>query len=126
MTFIINPGSGAVAQNGNGWTNTYERAYEEAQRWLAQMRDEGITDVTIDVREQEPREGRWRFGFRHAVTGVVVYLETHGIDNTKAYEADGHIFGSRVYWRGSSSSNPDLSDWKADGYEPVLTYRRAS
>lgn len=122
MTFIINPGSGPVAYSGNGWTNTYERAYEEAQRWLAQMRDEGITDVRIDVRDQKPREGRWRFGFRHSVTGLVVYLETHGIDDMKAYEEDGHIFGARVYWNGSSSSNPELSHWRADGFRPLLTF----
>lgn len=125
MVLIINPGSGAVPLAGEGWTNTYGVALEEAERWLGRMREDGIEDVTLDVRDQTEREGRWTFGFRHSVTGVVVDLVTHGIDDMKAYEADGHIFGARVYWHGSSSSNPELEDWSADGFVAVRTFRPA-
>jgi hypothetical protein len=124
VSVLINPGSGPVANSGTGWTNTYEGALAEARRWLAQIRDEGIADVELVVPDQPvQREGRWVFGFRHLVTGVVVELETHGIDNMAHYTAQ-RIFDPRVYWRGSSCASPDAADWAALGY--VQTYRRAS
>jgi hypothetical protein len=35
---IINPGSRIPANAGEGWTNTYEHAVTEAQRWLDELR----------------------------------------------------------------------------------------
>lgn len=131
---IINPGSEPVDTDGQGWTNTYAGACAIAEDWLTKMRDAGIGhDVelvlpapadTIDPPAPDS-EGRWRFQYRHTVTDGTVELKTHGIDNLDAW-AEGRILGSmgpRVYWKGSSSADPQLDDWAADGY--VQTYRPA-
>jgi hypothetical protein len=62
------------------------------------------------------------FTFRHAVTGTTVELEMHGIDNLQAYEDD-HLFAARVYWNGSSLSEPELDDFAAPGFVAVHTFR---
>jgi hypothetical protein len=85
------------------------------------MRADGLVDVEIRD-EAKTRDGRWVFTFVHRVTGVSVELETHGVDNMKAYKAE-HIFPPRIYWNGSSSANPKLDDWSAPGFEPVCTFR---
>jgi hypothetical protein len=124
MAAIVNPGSDPVG-SGEGWTNTYDEALAEARRWLASMHAEGMTDVSLDVCDGEERDGRWRFGFRHAVTGVTVWLETPGVDDVDAYQK-GRIFPPRVYWNGSSSDTPKLEDWEAPGFVAVRTYKAAS
>lgn len=43
MSILINPGS-HIGPAEEGWTNTYEGAVREAQRWLERMRDDGIGD----------------------------------------------------------------------------------
>jgi len=120
MTAImINPGS-HIGEPGEGWTNTLENARAEAERWLSQMRDDGICDVELlDLAIEN--EGRWTFSFRHTVTGVVVELATHGIDNVEAYEKQ-HTFTPRIYWNGSSTSNPELEHFAAPGFEAVKTF----
>ena len=55
------------------------------------------------------------------MTGVIVELETHGIDDMDAYANDA-IFTPRVYWKGSSCSSPDLNDWKAPGFVKLSTW----
>lgn len=120
---LINSGSRVgAAVDAQGWTNTPAGARAAAETWLAKMRAEGIADVELlDVdpaRQQD--NGRWLFEFRHTVTGVVAELETHGIDDLDAYRRQ-HKFEPRVYWRGSSSSTPELSDFAAPGY--VATFR---
>jgi len=120
MSILINPGS-RIGEPGEGWTNTLEQARKYAQRRYDGMLEEGIQDVVM-LDEVEPREGRWRFKFKHTVTGVVVDYETHGIDDLEAYEKK-NIFTPRVYWNGCSSSSPELTDWARDGYEPVQTWR---
>lgn len=118
---IINPGSRlGDAQAADGWTNTYATARAAAEEWLAKMNAEGIADIEMVAADEAEREGRWRFMFRHTVTGVEVDLETHGIDDVAAYERQ-HIFAPRVYWGGSSSGNPEMSDFAAPGY--VMTFR---
>lgn len=119
---IISPGSRITTNMGNGWSNTYDGAVKEAERWLQEMREDHITDVELVLPGRPGDPGRWVFGFRHTVTGVVVELETHGIDNYRAYEKE-HIFGARVYWNGSSCSNPQIEDWAAPGFVAVKTYR---
>jgi hypothetical protein len=112
MTLIINPGSRIADQPDN----TYARALAYARRWHEQMRGEGFGH-DVELIEPDPTagsDGRWMFAFRHRVTGVVVYLEAHGLDPDK------HPF-ARVYWRGSSSAQPALEDWSASGY--VQTFR---
>lgn len=118
---IVNPGSRMAGNAGKGWTNTYEKAREVAERWLAQMHADGLTDIVL-LDGAEEYEGRWRFTFRHTVTGVEQVLETHGIDNLDAYERQ-YLFPPRIYWRGSSVADPSLEDFAADGFEPVKTYR---
>lgn len=117
---LINPGS-HIGEPGEGWTNTCETARAEAERWLAEMHESGMADVELLDGSTE-REGRWTFTFRHKVTGTVVELETHGIDDVQAYERQ-HVFCPRIYWNGSSTANPKLEHFKAEGFEPVRTYR---
>jgi len=119
MTLLINPGS-HIGEPGNGWTNTVEKARAEAEGWLAQMRADGFADVEL-LDGCTEREGRWVFAFRHAVTGVTVDLETHGIDGMKAYMKE-CIFSPRIYWKGSSCSNPELEHFAAPGFTAVLTF----
>lgn len=121
VSILINPGSQVSESSGDGWTNTYVGALAEARKWHVRM----VTDrfgqdlELIEPDHQEPSAGRWGFGFRHRVTGVVVGLETHGIDDMDAYRVR-NIFGPRTYWNGSSTSNPDLEQWAAPGF--VQTY----
>lgn len=122
-TILINPGSRiGESEPGGGWTNTYTTALHTAHEWLARIHADGMTDVELLPSEDTPREGRWTFRFRHTVTSAVVELKTHGIDNQDAYERQ-HLFAPRVYWRGSSTSDPQLEDFAADGFELVRTYR---
>lgn len=125
MTTVINPGSRiGRPSTDEGWTNTYERAVAEAKRWHAKLAEDGIVDVELVVPDTPVAvDGRWRFGFRHRVTGVVVELETHGVAPLAAYEA-ARIFPPRVYWGGSSTASPQLGDWIAPGF--VMTFRAAS
>jgi|HubBroStandDraft_3_1064219.scaffolds.fasta_scaffold1163246_2 hypothetical protein len=118
---IINPGS-RIGGPGGGWTNTFEEARAEAGRWLARMHADGMTDVAL-LDDPAERDGRWVFSFRHAVTGTTVQLETHGIDNMAAYEQQ-HTFAPKVYWNGSSVSQPELEHFAAPGFAAVRTFRR--
>lgn len=123
MTLFINPGANLGDRTAaQGWTNRYETAHAEARSWLAKMRAEGIGDVELVAGDETEREGRWRFTFRHTVTGAEVVLETHGIDDVDAY-ARQHFFPPRVYWNGSSTSNPSLDDFAAPGF--TMTFRPA-
>lgn len=81
-----------------------------------------MTDVELLDHSVDDGEGRWRFTFRHRVTGVLVYLDTHGIDQVDAYERQ-HVFPPRVYWNGSSTGEPKLDDFVAPGFDPVKTFR---
>ena len=118
---IINPGS-HIGEPGEGWTNTCETARAEAGRWLARMHAEGMTDVVL-LDGSEEREGRWLFTVRHAITRATATLETHGIDDVGAYEKQ-HLFAPRVYWNGSSCSNPELENFAAPGFVAVRTFKR--
>ena len=117
---IVNPGAHISAFAGEGWTNTYEGAVKEAERYLKLIREDGIADVELILPGRE-HEGRWVFGFRHAVTGKVVELETHGIDNYRAYEKQ-FLFTPKVYWAGSSCKDPKLEDWAAPGFVALKTF----
>lgn len=123
MTLINNPGS-RIGTDQQGWTNTEARAIVEAAKWLANAHADGLTDVELLDGCTPDGEGRWRFTFRHKVTGALVYLDTHGIDDTEAYERQ-HIFAPRVYWNGSSTADPKLDDFAAPGFVPVKTFRPA-
>jgi hypothetical protein len=111
MTVLINPGSKVPAVE-----NTYQRAQQYAREWLSQMRSDGFGDIEMTDTGQET-DGRWRFTFRHAITGVEVHLDQHGIDNPGQF-----TFPPRVYWGGSSSADPTMQDFEAPGF--VMTFRR--
>lgn len=117
---IINPGSRIATEPGD-WTNTREQAARYARKWFwDQMIRDGFRDIEF-VDTGVEREGRWVFEIRHTVTGRVVEIEQHGIDNLEAYRR--RHFEPRIYWNGSSSANPRIEDFAADGFEPVVTYR---
>lgn len=122
MTMLINPGS-AIGRQEIGFTNTHKTAKKYAQElFYDQMAKEGFTDIEmIDTGVED--DGRWKFIFKHTITGKEVELEIHGIDNMDAY-TDKYIFSPRVYWNGSSSSNPELEHFAADGFVPVMTFKR--
>lgn len=123
MTMLINPGS-HIAEGGEGqWTNTFEGALAEAERWLARMHDEGMKDVSIVTWDDDPTGGRWTFQFEHAVTRIRVALDTHGIAPLDAY-MKGRVFSPRVYWNGSSLGSPELEDFALEGYSMVRTFMR--
>jgi hypothetical protein len=120
---IINPGSRIPQPEHDGeWQNTEARARERAVTWLGKMQAEGMTGVEL-LDGSEPRDGRWLYTFRHEVTGATATLEMHGIDSVAAYERQ-HIFAPRVYWNGSSCSDPCLEDFAAPGFIPVRTFAR--
>ena len=125
MNLIINPGSGDVGTQGEGWTNTRDQSKINAyEQFYKPMIEEGFTDITVKDTKQY-REGRWVYEFTHDVTGKTIELEMHGIDNMEAYMKE-HIFGTRIYWNGSSSSNPELEQFAEEGFVPVKTFRKKS
>ena len=122
MSITANPGSGAVPPYGTGWTNTYATAKTQAEKWLAQMRAEAMNDVELlDTVDEE--NCRWRFTFRHRVTGTCVHLDIDVVDDIEAYKRE-NLFSPRIYWNGDSSANPKLEDFAAEGFEQLRTFRR--
>lgn len=118
---IINPGSHIGQNASDAWSNTHEQALKNALGWLKNIQNEGIKNITMyDTKEEI--NGRWKFLFKHRVTGVIVELETHGIENMEEYLKE-YIFHPRVYWNGSSTGEPELDQWLTDGYEKVLDIR---
>lgn len=114
---LINPGS-HIGETTGLWTNTHEKALERALGWLKNIQDDGYKNIKmLDTKEEI--NGRWKFLFKHSVTGAVVELETHGIDDMDAYIKE-NVFTPRVYWNGSSTGEPELEQWLVDGYEKVL------
>jgi hypothetical protein len=122
VTVFINPGS-RIGTDAIGWTNTHAGAAEYSAEWMQRMSTEGFTDIEVTDTGRE-LNGRWVFEYRHSITGVVIELEHHGIDDLKAYEKQ-YIFTPRVYWGGSSCGDPRIEDFSADGFAPVITYRVA-
>jgi len=120
MTVFINPGS-HVSETGEGWTNTFEGAKAEAEKWLARMHNDGLHEVELVTWDDTEDAGRWKFWFKHSVTGTRVPLETHGINDMQAY-MKGRVCGPRVYWNGSSCSEPKIEDFAADGFRVLQTF----
>ena len=121
MAFLINPGSGGIAV-GEAWQNTEEQARINVYSWFYKpLLDRGYKDIeVINLHLQDG--GRWQFKLRHNITKVEIPIECHGITNLEAY-TEQNIFGARVYYNGSSGSNPELTDFEANGFTPVLTYQ---
>jgi|JI10StandDraft_1071094.scaffolds.fasta_scaffold481435_3 hypothetical protein len=115
---LINPGSHIGEQSSEKWANTHEQALENALRWLKNIQDDGIKNIRMyDTKTEE--QGRWKFIFKHLITGVEVELETHGITDMDEYIKE-NVFTPRVYWNGSSCGEPELDQWLTDGYKKVL------
>jgi hypothetical protein len=105
MTLIINSGS----ENTGG---TFEQAELNAKKFLEGCHDEGLFEVEmsfVEVRET----GNFVFHFTHKVTGKVVELSTHGFTDDECRQ---FMFNPRVYWNGSSTADPKIEDFMADGF----------
>lgn len=108
MGIIINPGS----ENKGG---TLKQAKINAEEWLKCVHDEGFLEVEMEYIEQY-KDGNFLFNFKHNITKKVATLEIHGF--TKE-ECQKFRFHPRVYWNGSSTSDPEIENWLTDEF----TYR---
>jgi len=108
---IINPGS-----NVSG--GTLEQALINAQVWLDGLHRDGMKEVVIDP-DPVYEEGRWSFTFRHTVTEKTALLETHGLTEEETHKL---LFMPRVYWNGSSTADPSISDFLPSNWTYSITY----
>lgn len=112
---LINPGSHVRG-------GTAEQALENARDWHRRMIEQGFTDVVLDEvpRQGPPQYGsdRWTFAFRHTLTGREAELMIHGLSEGECGECG--IFRPRVYWNGSSCSDPKWEDFLTDGFELAI------
>ena len=107
---IINPGSNTLG-------DTYENARKEAERLLANMLEEGITDIELLEEYRTDEQGRFTFTYRHRVTGKTGEWDITGLEWDNEWEKRGFMFPPRMYWNGSSVGNPEWKDFLTDEYE---------
>jgi len=112
---IINPGS----ENKGG---TFKQALINAKEWLVNINKE-FPEVEMTTNEDKFYNGDWNFKFIHKITGKIVELQIHGF--TKE-ECKLFTFNPRVYWNGSSTSEPDINDWLTDDYTYRVVYKKKS
>ncbi len=105
---IINPGSHVEG-------GTVEQARINAQPFLDGIHKMGMGEVSIDP-DPVYDDGRWTFVFRHPATGKTVLLQTHGLTDEECWK---RLFIPRIYWDGSSTAEPQITDFLPDGW----TYR---
>lgn len=110
---IINPGSEYKG-------GTLEQAEENAKEWLKSIHDEGFPEVEMIFIEQYDK-GNFLFHFKHPVTNKVATLEIHGFTEEQCTK---FVFHPRVYWNGSSTSNPKVEDWLEEGFYFKIEYYR--
>lgn len=108
---IINPGS----ENKGG---TFEQATKNANNWLKLIHSGGFPGVEMSFVEQL-KDGDFLFSFTHNVTKKVVELCIHGFTDE---ECERFTFRPRVYWNGSSTADPKIEDWLADGFKYRIEY----
>lgn len=108
---IINAGS----ENKGG---TFEQALKNANKWL-EMMNEDFPEVTMSTEENRLSDGDWEFIFTHGVTNKKALLQIHGF--TKE-ECEKFVFHPRVYWNGSSTSEPEVEDWLTDDFKCRTIY----
>jgi hypothetical protein len=65
--------------------------------------------------------GDWLFHFIHSVTKKIATLEIHGFTNKQCKE---FMFMPRIYWNGSSSGIPEISDWLGKDFNYQIKYYR--
>jgi hypothetical protein len=99
MGIIINAG----CENKGG---TFEQAKINAEEWLKSIHEEGFLEVEMSFVEQH-KDGD---------------LEIHGF--TKE-ECQKFTFHPRVYWNGSSTADPKIENWLADGFKYRVEYYRS-
>ena len=75
----------------------------------------------MTIHENRLSEGDWNFRFRHKITNKYIDLQIHGF--TKK-ECDAFIFHPRVYWNGSSTAEPEITDWLTDEYQYRILYEK--
>lgn len=107
MTIIINPGS--TMKGG-----TEAEALRHALRWLRSIQEDGITDVELLPNPEQVADGRWVFSFRHRITRRVATLDVHGLSDKEIEES---VFRPRQYWNGSSTADPQWSDFLTPDFE---------
>jgi len=110
---IINAGS----ENKGG---TFEQALKNAKQWLRNIKRE-YPEVTMTTHKDICNDGDYNFKFTHKVTGKCIDLQIHGF--TKK-ECEQFVFHPRVYWNGSSTADPEISDWLTDDYTYKITYEK--
>jgi hypothetical protein len=115
MALIINAGS----ENKGG---TFEQAKKNAKAWLKSIHDEGFLEVTMSYIKRHDN-GDWVFHFTHSTTKKVATLEIHGFTDE---QCKSFIFSPRVYWNGSSTADPQITDWLEDGFKYRIEYYRAT
>lgn len=108
---IINPGSRIKK-------GTFEQAVINANVWLKNIIAE-YPEVVMSSNENYDGEGRWFFEFTHTVTGKVCILDIHGFT---PQECEKFIFHPKVYWNGSSCSDPEPKNWLTDKFKWKYTY----
>lgn len=114
MGIIINAGS----ENKGG---TFEQAEMNAKEWLKSIHDEGFNEIEMKFIERQ-KDGDWLFHFTHLVTKKVATLEIHGFTKEECKQ---FMFHPRVYWNGSSTSDPKIEDWLCDGFKFRIEFYRS-
>jgi len=115
MAIVINPGS----ENVGG---TFEQAEINAKRFLDSCHSEGLLEVEMEFVKKR-QTGNFDFRFTHKVTGKVVELSTHGFTEE---ECGNFLFKPRIYWNGSSTADPKIEDFMADGFTYRVEFYRSS
>jgi len=112
MGIIINAGS----ENTGG---TLEQAKINAENWLKAIKANICVDDLEMTFVKQYEDGDFLFEFKHLITGKVATLVTHGFTEEECKKFTQY---PRVYWEGSSTADPKLEDWLADGYKYKVVY----
>lgn len=112
MSIIINAGS----ENKGG---TFEQALINANCWFKNIKEE-YPEVEMSTNKSKA-DGMFDFIFTHGVTKKQVVLSIHGFTDK---QCDEFTFSPRVYWNGSSTAEPKIEDWLADGFNYRIVYEK--
>jgi hypothetical protein len=113
MTVILmNPGS----ENKGGTT---AQAKRNAVKWLKRIHKE-FPEVIMNLKGKDDF-GDWEFEFQHLITKKKAILAIHGFTKT---ECKNFTFKPRVYWNGSSTSEPSITDWLPRGWNYKIVYSK--
>ena len=96
---------------------TKEQAILNAEKWLKNIQNDGFLDVVMEFSKTD--KDYFLFEFKHNITGKVALLSTHGLSDK---EVDKMAFKPKVYWNGSSVSEPKFEDWLTAEYSFKIEY----